>query len=61
MKYHQAVHEVPLLFEGCEKAAPGDKFDASVGGKIPASLVRRDLNLPDLSERDVVKHFVNLS
>jgi len=61
MKYHQAVHEVPLLFEGCEKSAPGEKFDATVGGKIPASLIRQNLDLPDLAERDVVKHFVNLS
>lgn len=61
MKYHQAVHDTLSIFEGCERPAPGDVFDVTIGGKIPKELVREELNLPDLPERDVVKHFVNLS
>ncbi len=60
MSYHQAVHEVPIIFEGCEREAPGG-FDATVGGLLPRSAVRSSLDIPDLAERDVVKHFVNLS
>ena len=61
MTYHQAVHDVPLLFEGCETPAPGERFDPTLGGMLPASLVRSELIIPDLPERDVVRHFVNLS
>ena len=61
MTYHQAVHDVPILFEGCETPAPGLRFDPTLAGKLPASLVRSELNIPDLPERDVVQHFVNLS
>ncbi|HIJ17483.1 MAG TPA: glycine dehydrogenase subunit 2 [Thermoplasmata archaeon] len=61
MKYHQAVHDVPVLFESCEKPQPAALFDTTVGGAIPKELVREDLRIPDLPERDVVKHFVNLS
>jgi glycine dehydrogenase subunit 2 len=59
--YHQAVHDVPILFEGCETPAPGERFDPTLGGWLPASLVRHELDIPDLPERDVVQHFVNLS
>jgi len=59
--YHQAIYEVPSLFEGCERPRQGEAFDATVGGLIPKELVRADLNIPDLQERDVVKHFTNLS
>ncbi|MCU0860608.1 MAG: aminomethyl-transferring glycine dehydrogenase subunit GcvPB, partial [Thermoplasmata archaeon] len=61
MRYHQAVHDVPVLFEACERAAAGAAPDPSVRGAIPAELLRAELNLPDLPERDVVKHFINLS
>jgi len=61
MKYHQAVHEEIVLFEACERAHAHDAFDATVGGAIPKELLREELNLPDLPERDVVKHYVNLS
>jgi len=61
MKYHQAVHEEIVLFEACERAHAHDPFDATVGGAIPKELLREELNLPDLPERDVVKHYVNLS
>lgn len=61
MTYHQAVHEVPILFEGCERPTEKDGFDATVGGRLPQSVVRSSLGIPDLAERDVVKHFINLS
>ncbi|MEM0344171.1 MAG: aminomethyl-transferring glycine dehydrogenase subunit GcvPB, partial [Thermoplasmata archaeon] len=60
MRYHQAVHEVPHIFEGCEDDV-GGAFDRTLGGYLPDSLIRRELRLPDLPERDVVKHFINLS
>ena len=61
MTYHQAVHEVPIIFENCEKPLADGNFDPTVGGVIPAELLRKELDIPDLPERDVVKHFVNLS
>ncbi len=61
MTYHQAVHDVPILFEGCETPKPGERFDPTVGGMLPINLVRSELDIPDLPERDVVQHFVNLS
>jgi glycine dehydrogenase subunit 2 len=61
MTYHQAVHEVPIIFESCERPTAAEKFDPTLGGKLPKELVRKELNLPDLPERDVVKHFINLS
>ena len=61
MTYHQAVHEVPVLFEGCEAPGPEGPFDATLGGILPSDLVRTELEIPDLPERDVVEHFINLS
>jgi len=59
--YHQAVHDVPVLFESCERPVRSEPFDATLGGAIPKEVVRSGLEIPDLPERDVVKHFVNLS
>jgi glycine dehydrogenase subunit 2 len=61
MRYHQAVHDVPVIFEPCERPEVSEPFDPAVGGAIPRDLQRADLALPDLPERDVVKHYVNLS
>jgi len=61
MRYHQAVHEVPTLFESCERPTSGEKFDPTLGGMLPKDVVRSELDLPDLPERDVIKHFINLS
>lgn len=61
MTYHQAVHEVPILFENCEKPSDESGFDPTVGGLLPQAVLRKELMIPDLPERDVVKHFVNLS
>ncbi len=60
MTYHQAVHEVPLLFEGCARSSDRPSTD-DAKGILPEELLRSDLELPDLSEREVVKHFINLS
>jgi glycine dehydrogenase subunit 2 len=57
MRYHQASHEVPLIFKGCE---PGTD-DTDTKGLLPPELMRADLDIPDVSEREAVKHFVNLS
>ncbi len=59
MKYHQAVHDVPLLQERCEGDKP--EGDPDVAGFLPRELARTELDLPELPEREVVKHFVNLS
>ncbi len=61
MRYHQAVHDVPVLFESCDRPPRDEVFDPTVGGALPAELLRDELRIPDLSERDAVKHFVNLS
>lgn len=61
MTYHQAVYDVPTIFENCERPSPEEEFDPTVGGILPANLLRKELNIPDMPERDVVKHFVNLS
>ncbi len=61
MKYRQAVHDVPSLLESCERASAAAGHAESIQGYIPKALLRSELNLPDLPEREVVKHFVNLS
>ncbi len=61
MRYHQADYNVPLLFEACDEQKIDDRFDPTIGGAIPKELLRSTLNIPDLPERDVVKHFINLS
>jgi glycine dehydrogenase subunit 2 len=61
MRYHQAVHDVPVLFEGCDRPETHGSFDATIHGAIPKELVRDELRIPDLPERDAVKHFINLS
>ena len=60
MRYHQAVHAVPLLFEGCGTMPEGLSC-ADAEGSLPDKLLRQNLDLPDLPEREVVKHFTNLS
>ncbi len=61
MTYRQATHDVPTVFESCERPRQDEVFDGTVGGLLPQELVRKELDIPDLPERDVVKHFVNLS
>jgi glycine dehydrogenase subunit 2 len=61
MKYHQATYDEPLLTEMC--AAGAALVDSDVAKKfLPAKLIRKDAPaIPDLPERDVVRHFTNLS
>jgi glycine dehydrogenase subunit 2 len=61
MKYHQAVHEIPSLFESCDRPASEQEFDPTLSGYYPEEMLRKRLAIPDLPERDVVKHFINLS
>ena len=61
MKYRQAVHDVPVIFEGCESAVPDTLTERTLRQLLPESVVRQLLDLPDIPERDVMKHFVNLS
>lgn len=59
MNYRQAAFEEPLIFDLETETSCGDEIleDAPV----PEKLRRRCLNLPDLPEREVMKHFVRLS
>jgi len=61
MRYHQAVHEVPSLLESCERPGAVGLPDHGLGSYFPPGILRSELNLPDLNEREVVKHFINLS
>ena len=56
MTYRQAVWDEPLLFEKrFEAAAP------SAEGLVPRALARPSLDLPNLREWEVVRHFTRLS
>jgi glycine dehydrogenase subunit 2 len=61
MKYHQATYDEPLLTEMC--AAVTAAVDSQAAKKyVPAKLARTNAPaIPDLPERDVVRHFTNLS
>ena len=60
MNYRQADHEVRLIQE--MKGESDLRLPEVVGDeRIPIELLRTDLNIPDLSEREVVKHYTNLS
>ena len=56
MKYRQAYFDEPLLFEkGTNQTLPlGD-------GLVPKSLERKSLNISNLPEHEVVRHFTRLS
>ena len=51
---------MPLIFEECNGAL-ADDIELELEGLLPKHLQRARLELPDLPEREVVKHFVNLS
>jgi glycine dehydrogenase subunit 2 len=61
MKYHQATYDEPLLVEMC--GAVEALVDSEVARRhLPARLLRgRAPAIPDLPERDVVRHYVTLS
>ena len=59
--------EEPLIFE---KSSPGRKAyslpeldlpEEKIENLIPKELLRKDLNLPELSEVDLIRHYTNLS
>ncbi|MBI0582657.1 MAG: aminomethyl-transferring glycine dehydrogenase subunit GcvPB [Methanomassiliicoccus sp.] len=60
MSYRQAEHDVRLIFE---MKGESDLSLPPLKGKVevPEELLRTELNIPDLSEREVVKHYTNLS
>ena len=59
MRYHQATYDIPLLMEGC--GDPSEEDRSVPEGLLPKELIREELELPDTPEREVVKHFINLS
>jgi len=71
MRFRQARFEEPLIFELSRPGAHGFEFPKlepelersleEALNEIPEELRREDLNLPELSELDVVRHFTRLS
>src|SRR5512136_530836 len=60
--YQQAKYDEPLLFE-YQKSSKGVMVGTCPSGKglVPASLCREKLDLPQLSEVEVIRHFTRLS
>lgn len=67
MRWHQAVWDEPLVFEYKEKGKVGiqipkdEELRKEIKVEIPEKLKRRELTLPELSELEVVRHFIRLS
>jgi len=59
MTYRQASYDEPLLFD-MDSVETCDE-DMLPSGKIPDKLRRKSLDIPNLPEREVMKHFVRLS
>lgn len=59
MSYRQAIFEEPLLFELQSEIPCGDEILENV--PVPDKLRRRCLGIPELPEREVMKHFIRLS
>ncbi len=62
MSYHQATYDEPLIKElnsGTTYRAPGPAEQEK--GLLPESLAREDLDLPNVAEYDVVRHYTRLS
>lgn len=61
MSYRQAVHDERLIFElSGETDFSLPSYDDEEA-EVPESLRREELKIPNLPEREVVKHYVNLS
>ncbi|AKA48737.1 glycine dehydrogenase [uncultured archaeon] len=61
MSYHQAEYDEPLIKDmksGTTYRTPGDDLEDS---PVPESLLRESLDLPDVAEFDVVRHYTRLS
>ena len=56
MRFRQAIWDEPLLFE-----KPSNEVEPPTTGLVPPKLARRDLDLPNLPEWEVVRHFTRLS
>ena len=62
MAYHEAVYDEPLIFEyrsGTTYKLPGLEERQKID--LPENLLRKELNLPEVSEYDVVRHYTRLS
>ncbi len=61
-RFRQAKWNEPLIYE-LSKTSPDIPEDIinEVSRYIPEKLLRRSLNIPDLSEPEVVRHFIRLS
>ena len=57
MSFRQAYYDEPVLFE--KRSAPSEAVDLE--GLVPPRLRRDRLDLPNLPEHDVVRHFTRLS
>jgi len=56
MKYRQAYFDEPLLFE-----KGSNELEPLEDGLVPKSLERKTLDIPNLSEHDVIRHYTRLS
>ena len=57
MKYRQAYYEEPLVFE----KASNDRENVDLDGLVPLSMRRDRLDIPNLPEHEVVRHYTRLS
>ncbi len=57
MRFRQAFYEEPLLFE----MPSGDAEPVDLEGLVPEAMRRDRLNLPNLPEHEVVRHYTRLS
>ncbi|HKZ88989.1 MAG TPA: aminomethyl-transferring glycine dehydrogenase subunit GcvPB [Thermoplasmata archaeon] len=57
MTFRQATYDEPLLFE----KRSGDEATVDLTDLVPATIRRERLELPNLPEHDVVRHFTRLS
>ena len=65
-RYHQAVYDEPLLFEiggvgKCGISLPPWQDMREAKDLIPGNMIRNELNLPELSEPEIMRHFLRLS
>lgn len=69
--FRQAIWEEPLVFELSRKGARGYVFPKLeedirqeldyVLPRIPKDMMRKDLNLPEMTEPEVIRHYIRLS
>ena len=65
-RYHQAVYDEPLLVEiggggKCGTSLPSWQDMREVKDLIPGNMIRNELKLPELSEPEIMRHFLRLS